>query len=160
MERYQAILENEEYITHVMNCQELEKDRKFCHHDMSHFLDVARIGMILNLTEGYGIPKDILYAAALLHDVGRDVQYKDGTPHEVSSAEIAESILLSTSYGEEERRDIIEAISSHRNRDIMDEKSLRGLLCRADKMSRPCFACKAEPECDRKKQTKNMDLNW
>ncbi len=67
---------------------------------------------------------------------------------------------MSTSYGEEERRDIIEAISSHRNRDIMDEKSLRGLLCRADKMSRPCFACKAEPECDWKKQTKNMDLNW
>ncbi len=160
MERYQAIIENQEYITHVRNIEKYEVDREFGHHDMSHFLDVARVGMLLNLTEDYNIPKDILYAAALLHDVGRDVQYEDGTPHEIASAEISEHILMSTDYNEDERSIILEAIASHRNDDIKDERNLKGLLYRADKLCRPCFFCKAEPECYWKRDKKNMELIW
>ncbi len=160
MERYQAIIENGKYITHVRNIEKYESDRQFGHHDMSHFLDVARVGMLINLTEEYNIPKDILYAAALLHDVGRDVQYENGTPHEIASCDIAKDILMSTSYNEDECKMILEAIASHRNKDVKEEKNLRGLLYRADKLCRPCFFCKAEPECYWKSDDKNMELIW
>ena len=78
MEKYDKILHDEVYITHIRRCEECEKDREFGHHDMAHFLDVARVGMIINLTENYCISKALIYGAALLHDVGRDVQYLEG----------------------------------------------------------------------------------
>ena len=160
MERYEKIIRNEVYITHIRRCEEFEKDRKFGHHDMSHFLDVARVGMLINLTEGYNIPKDMIYAAALLHDVGRDVQYSDGTPHDEASVAISEELLKETDYSKEEQAMILEAIGDHRKADIRYEKSLSGLLYRADKESRPCYFCIAEPECNWKSDKKNKELIW
>ncbi|MCR5735916.1 MAG: HD domain-containing protein [Lachnospiraceae bacterium] len=160
MERYDEILKNELYVKHLEKTYEYEKDRIFCHHDMSHFLDVARIGMLINLTDGYGISKDIIYAAALLHDVGRDVQYENGTPHEIASAEIAEIILKDTDYTEDERRMILKAVKDHRDESVKDDNSLSGLIYRADKLSRPCYYCRAEKECNHKKDKKNAFLIW
>ncbi|MCR4739233.1 MAG: HD domain-containing protein [Lachnospiraceae bacterium] len=160
MERYDKIIINELYRTHLEKTREYEKERIFCHHDMSHFLDVARIGMLLNVTEGYGIDKDIIYAAALLHDVGRDVQYEDGTPHEAASADIAEIILDGTDYTPDERKLILKAIRDHRDESVKDEKNLSGLIYRADKLSRPCYYCSAEKECNHKKNKKNASLIW
>ena len=160
MERYNAILKNEEYIKHVRNIEKYESDRVFGHHDMAHFLDVARVGMLINLTEGYDQPKDLIYAAALLHDVGRDVQYEDGTPHDLASYEIAERILKETEYSEEERNQILTAIGDHRRGDIRNERSLSGLLYRADKESRPCYFCRAFEECNWKPDKKNTELVW
>lgn len=160
MERYEAILHNEVYIKHIRRCEEFEKNREFGHHDMAHFLDVARVGMLINLTEGYNIPKDMIYAAALLHDVGRDVQYADGTPHDEASVAIARELLKETEYTADECEALLTAIGDHRNTDIRKEKNLSGLLYRADKESRPCFFCIAEPECNWKKDKKNMELIW
>lgn len=160
MERYEKIIRNTVYITHIRRCEEFEKDREFGHHDMAHFLDVARVGMLINLTEDYNVPKDMIYAAALLHDVGRDVQYAEGIPHDEASVKIAEELLKDTEYTPEEQRAILEAIGNHRKADIRNEKSLSGLLYRADKESRPCYFCIAEPECNWKSTKKNMELIW
>ena len=73
---------------------EAEKDRIFCRHTMEHFLDVARLMYIYDLEDGAGIDKEIIYAAALLHDIGRFRQYEEGVPHDVASAQIATVILL------------------------------------------------------------------
>ncbi|MBP3603187.1 MAG: HD domain-containing protein [Lachnospiraceae bacterium] len=158
MKRINQILELDSYRKYLKKNEKAEEDRKFCHHDMAHFLDVARIAMILNEKEDYGIEEEFIYAAALLHDIGRWKQYKDGTPHEEASAELAPEILAKCGFSPEEISVIVTAISHHRNSKIMDDKDLNGLLYRADKLSRPCFACKEEKNCNWKADKKNMRL--
>ena len=160
MEKYEVILKDAEYIEHIRKIEELEVERIFDRHNISHFLDVARIGMLINLTEEYGIEKDMIYAAALLHDVGRDVQYIDGTPHEKASVPIAKEILSRTEYSTKEIELILKAINDHRTKEIKDEKSLSGLIYRADKMSRPCYLCNVEKDCNWTDEKKNKRLIW
>ncbi|MDO4302452.1 MAG: HD domain-containing protein [Bacillota bacterium] len=158
MERANRILEHPKYRKYLAKNEEAEAQRRFCHHNMGHFLDVARLAVILNETEGYGIERELIYGAALLHDVGRWMQYQDGTPHEKAGVMLSLEILEDCGFTGEEQKYILEAIGNHRNSDIKEEKSLSGLLYRADKLSRPCFACKVEPECDWKQGKKNKKL--
>ncbi|NLL78660.1 MAG: HD domain-containing protein [Clostridiales bacterium] len=158
MERKNKILKHDLFIEYYSRIEYHERERKFCHHDMVHFLDVARLAMILNLKEQLGVDEEFIYAAALLHDIGRFRQYEDGTPHEKASAELAWEILSECGFDRKEASVIIEAISRHRDPNSAGEKNLNGLLYRADKMSRSCFCCKAEPECDWKAEKKNHIL--
>lgn len=135
-----------------------EADRRFCRHDMVHFLDVARIAMIINLEEKMGIPEDLIYGAALLHDIGKYRQYEEGVPHEQASALIAPEILRDCGFDEKETNVIKDAILQHRNSGMIPERSLRGVLYRADKASRPCFACKAAENCNWKEGRKNKNI--
>ncbi|MDD6812768.1 MAG: hypothetical protein PUD93_13090, partial [Lachnospiraceae bacterium] len=66
MERIDKILNHELFIFCLKKNEEAERERIFCRHNMEHFLDVARIGEILNLEEHRRIPKVQIYAAALL----------------------------------------------------------------------------------------------
>lgn len=160
MERINCIIENrqwQEYLGRIAKC---ETDRIFCRHDRIHFLDVARLAWIYNLEEGLGIEKERIYAAALLHDIGRFVQYQDGTPHPQASALLAPEILRRSGFEEEEIAEITEAIRQHGNAQIKDEKSLRGVIYRADKASRACYACKAEAQCDWSSRKKNLKLQY
>lgn len=84
MERVNGILKDPLYRTCLSKIALFERDRIFCGHDMAHFLDVARLAYIFNLEENLGIEKEEIYTAALLHDVGRFVQYEDGTPHQLA----------------------------------------------------------------------------
>ena len=158
MERVNRILRQDLYLDYLKRNELAEKDRKFCRHDMVHFLDVARIAMILNQMEDYGIEPEMIYAAALLHDIGRWKQYLDGTPHEKASAFLSPEILFKSGFDEEETNVIVAAIESNRDQGIREERSLKGLLYRADKDSRPCFACEAEKECNWKNERKNLLL--
>lgn len=158
MERVNSILENKIYQKYLKRNEKEEKKRIFCRHDMTHFLDVARIALILNMEENCGIEKELIYAAALLHDIGRWMQYQDGTPHEQASAGLAPEILVKSGFDEREQELILGAILSHRDASVKDEKTLRGLLYRADKLSRSCFACKAQEKCDWKAEKKNMRI--
>ncbi len=63
-------------------------------------MDVARIAYILSVDGAYAISKEIIYAAALLHDIGKWKQYEDGTPHEKASADLAEQILEASGFSE------------------------------------------------------------
>ena len=160
MDRINRILENKQYQEYLALNELAEKDRKFCYHDIGHFMDVARIGMILNLEEQVKIDKELLYGAALLHDIGRFKQYQDGTPHEKASAELARGILRECGFNDLETHDIISAIENHRYGRISGECNLDGVLYRADKLSRACFACKAEKDCNWKGDKKNLTVKY
>lgn len=160
MERIDKILNHDLFIRHLKENEAAEADRRFCRHNMVHLLDVARIAMILNLQEGNSVEKDLIYGAALLHDIGRHVQYENGTPHEIAGAVIAPEILKDCGYDEKETAVIVSAIRTHRTKEVEREKTLNGILYRADKASRACFACKAEAECDWKQEKKNLQIKW
>ncbi len=160
MNRVNLILENSKYQQYIDKIKQAEEDRIFCLHNMSHFMDVARIAYSINLEEGLKIPKELIYATALLHDIGRFKQYEDGTPHEKVSAELAPEILEETGFEEAEQVELLRAIREHRNKDVAKERSLAGIIYRADKLSRPCFACVAEKQCAWKKNKKNMKISY
>ena len=157
-ERLNRIILHETYRTCLRKTAEYEKDRLFCKHDMSHFLDVARIGMLLNIQESYGIEPELVYAAALLHDIGRWKQYETGADHAQESAKLAPPILEACAFTREEQECILSAIATHRDASVRDQKNLNGLLYRADKSSRPCFFCEQEKACNWKEGKKNLSL--
>lgn len=158
MDRIDKILNHHSFIENLEKNKAAEADRCFCRHDMVHFLDVARIGMIINLEEGIGISREMIYAAALLHDIGKHRQYGEGIPHEQASGAIAPGILLECGFDENETDVIVDAILQHRNSQMFPERNLRGVLYRADKASRACFSCKAEKECNWKGSKKNLKI--
>lgn len=152
MERIDRILAHPEHLKSLARVKKLEKTREFCRHGMRHLLDVSRIGYIMVLEEGLPVPKDIMYAAGLLHDVGKYVQYETGIPHPQAGAELADGILKDCGYSEEERRLICRAIANHSRKggvfgDVSPD-SLDSVLYRADKASRNCFRCKKKEQCD------------
>lgn len=142
--------------------EQAEQNRTFCRHQMNHLLDVARIAYIQNLEQGMGFSRELIYAAALLHDIGKARQYEAGIPHEIASAEIAEVILRDVSgtgngFTTEEQDQILAAIRSHRK--YREEMSVfEKLLYTSDKKSRQCFACPAEKECNWSAGKKNREI--
>ena len=159
-DRIDKILSHELFLYHLQANNTAEADRRFCRHNMEHFLDVARIGMIINLQEEMELPSDWIYAAGLLHDMGKHIQYEDGTPHEIASGEIAPDILADCGFPEEEIKVIVEAILAHRDAKTAEERNLKGVLYRADKASRACFACEAEGDCNWKDGKKNLCIKY
>ena len=160
MERIDKILKHNLFLQSLSENNTAEADRRFCRHNIEHFLDVARIGMIINLEEELHISKEWIYAAALLHDIGKHRQYREGIPHEKASGEIAPQILKDCGFADNETGVIVDAILSHRDAVVALEKNLRGLLYRADKASRACFACKAEADCNWKDGKKNFTIQY
>jgi len=160
MYRIDKILKHDLFLYHLGQNNAAEADRRFCRHNIVHFLDVARIGEIINLEENIGLDRELIYAAALLHDMGKHIQYEDGTAHEKAGGVIAPGILEDCGFSDIENRMITDAVLHHRDKDIMNERSLRGVLYRADKASRACFACDAESECNWKEDKKNLSLKY
>ena len=65
--------------------------------------------------------------------------------------------LKDCGFNDEETGVIVTAISRHRDPEAAKEKNLNGILYRADKASRACFACDAEKDCNWKDGKKNLD---
>lgn len=158
MERVNRILRHPMWKGALAQIEELEKERPFCGHGADHLLHVARLAYIENLEQDRRISKELIYGAALLHDIGRGLQYTDGIPHEEAGYAMAPQILADCGFGGQEKDDILEAIRCHRDKGVAKEPSLRGLIYRADKKSRNCFACAAEAQCDWKKEKKNWGI--
>ncbi len=158
-DRINSILYNQKYISYINKNEKCEKDRIFCHHDLSHFFDVARIAYILNLENNLNFSKDIIYAAALLHDIGRWKQYEEGISHDAASAELAIDILKESGYSSHEINEIVAAISHHR-KDSEDKNSLSYIIYFSDKASRSCFSCKAARECNWSEEKKNNIIKY
>lgn len=91
--RISLIWQHPLYQKHCEKIQELEKDRIFCRHTPEHFLDVARLMYIYSLENKLNLSREIIYATALLHDIGRAQQYLSGISHDIAGAEIAGKIL-------------------------------------------------------------------
>ena len=164
MERVNRILRHPDFIRLQEELDRLEADRRFCRHGMQHLIDTARLAYLFALESSADLPKDVIYAAALLHDIGRAEQYRNGTPHDVAGCAAAEPILAECGFAEEERDMILTAIGSHRKekskKKAMVKEALAAILYHADKKSRLCFLCNAEAECNWAKEKKNMTLEY
>ncbi len=159
MERVNRIVTHPIWAKSVKEINEAERERIFCRHDTTHLLDVARLAYLENLEKHFSFAKEIIYAAALLHDVGRAAQYRDGIPHDQAGAEIAAHILADCGFGAEEQRQILAAITEHRSADTAIAQNLSGLIYRADKASRMCLFCPAQDQCNWSNEKKNLYLN-
>ena len=158
MTRVQAIWQHPLYQKHLNALTRLESDRIFCRHTPEHFLDVARLAYIFALERNLDCSRELIYCTALLHDIGRARQYEDDTPHDEAGAAIAGQILNELGFSMEEMEAIIAAIRGHRAQ--TDPTVLGKLLYTADKSSRNCFSCKAEPECYWSPAKKNMTIQY
>lgn len=158
MERINRIIGHPLYQEYLKRISDWEKDREFCRHNTVHFMDVARIAMILNEQDDYKIEKECIYATALLHDIGRWQQYETGICHARASAQLASAILEDCGFSPVECERILSAISTHRQEEVKEQKNLNGLLYRADKLSRPCYFCEQEKNCNWKDGKKNLEI--
>lgn len=158
MERIQHIYRHPLFREQFARLQEAEKDRIFCRHTMEHFLDVARLMYIYSLENKNDIDKELIYAAALLHDIGRYEQIALGTPHHESGSRMAGIILPECGFSPEETRRIQNAIACHRSSHAQTEDLLSIYLYKADKQSRNCFCCPANPECNWNESQKNDQI--
>lgn len=155
MENVNIILNHPKYKALLEQLNYLEKDREFCNHTLEHFLDVARIAYITVLEEGLDYSKEVIYSIALLHDIGRVLEYNNRVEHHEGSAIIAEELLQDTSFNKEEKALIIKPIKEHRKESV-DE--LSKIIYKSDKLSRNCFNCSAYKDCYWKEDKKNKRI--
>lgn len=155
MERVNRILKNEKFKQYIDTVELIERERIYCRHGLEHCIDVARITMLLSYEENIVLDKELVYAAAVLHDIGRS---SPNAEHHKKNAELAEPILKVCGFSPAEREKIEEVIENHGNNDVADEKSFRGLFYRADKLSRSCYGCKAAAFCYWDGEKKNLSL--
>ena len=147
MDRINKIITHPMYIEYLTRNDIAEKDRYFCKHGFQHALDVARVAYIIAMEEGFQYGKDTVYAAGLLHDIGRWKEYADGSDHAIVSAELAETILHDCGFSEEEVDKILQAIKNHRIK--KSDASLSAILYNSDKKCRNCIQCNAKSKCKR-----------
>lgn len=157
MERIHKIMTHPLYVSCREKIDRLEKNRIFCRHGLSHSLDVARILYIKTLENNIPIKKDVIYAVALLHDIGRALEYEQGVSHHEAGVEISERILRECDYTKEECNRMLCAIGAHK-----EKTELGSILCQllyeADKESRPCFECEASAQCYWSEERKNKTI--
>jgi len=148
MARVNQLLEHEDYISYMEKINELEKERRFCKHGFEHGLNVARVAYAYVLEKGEIIlSKEVVYAAAILHDIGRWVEYQTGEDHAEVSAQLALPMLEVSRFNSEDIQVILQGIREHR-RHPEDNLSLLGeALALADDWSRDCRHCSAQTLC-------------
>lgn len=160
LSRLNKLIKLDLYMDCYNEIEKFEEDRIFCRHDFSHFLDVARLSLIYNISENLNLSQEILYTTAFLHDIGRGVQYKENTPHNIASVDISREMLEISGYNDEEISSISFAILNHESFDKANNSNdaLSKVLYKADKKSRNCFMCKAENMCKWSLDKKNMKI--
>lgn len=159
MNRVNQLYQHPVYQEKFLALQEAEKHRKFCKHTLEHFLDVARLMYIDALEREIDLSREIIYAMALMHDIGRIDQITKGIPHEQAGAELCDSILPDCGFAGEEIAVIKTAILHHRKGTDTEQNPYGEMLYRADKKSRNCYACDMQAECywDRNKMNLRID---
>ncbi len=158
MKRIDDILEHPTFKEHLNRINEAEINRIYCLHGIAHLLDVARIGYIMNIEQQLGYSKEMIYAMALLHDIGRNKEYESGASHHQIGADIAMGVLCEVGFALEERTEICDAIRNHKKQPEEAEKNLSYILYKADKLSRNCFSCKAYDSCYWEEEKKNKNI--
>ena len=154
LETANRILKNSTFRLKLEELAELEKERVFCGHGLEHLLAVARMTMLICIERGIPAEEDIVYSAALLHDIGRVEEYTQGIPHETVGAETAQRILSEVGCGSKKAEKIIGIIRSHRSEGDKAD-TLEAVFYEADKKSRMCSFCKAQDECNWPNEKRN-----
>lgn len=148
MTRVNRLLDHEDYIRSMEKIERLEKERRFCKHGFEHGLNVARIAYAFILEKGERIlPKEVVYAAAFLHDIGRWVEYETGEDHAEASARLAHPMLEEFGFSAEDIQIILTGIREHRNHQADNSTLLGEALALADDWSRDCRHCTAQTLC-------------
>lgn len=161
MERIHRIQSHPLFQTLWKKLQDAERERVFCRHTMEHFLDVARLMYIYALEDGVDLRKDVIYAAALLHDIGRYEQLISGTPHDIAGARLAGSIMQECGYHDDEIRSVQSAVLKHREHSGAEgREALSVYLYRADKKSRLCFSCPTREACNWSEEMRNLWIDY
>lgn len=178
MRRVHLIYEHLVFQEKYRALQEAEKDRRFCKHTLEHFIDVARLMYIYALEHRLSVSKEVIYAMALMHDIGRIDQIERGIPHEQAGAALCDIILPECGFTEKETETIKAAILRHRSaaesgsdaehRNFAgcgsnvehDRDPCHEMLYWADKRSRSCYACDMRKECnwDQEKMSLEIDV--
>jgi len=157
--RIDNILKDSVYMEYVDHNARAAQDDPFCKHDLVHMVDVARIAYILVLERqdinyfikeaglrGREAAKEVIYAAGLLHDIGKWKEIESGVDHAAYGARLARDILERSEFDDNEISVITRAIFEHRN--ISQEMSFLGeRMHRADNLSRVCAQCLAKCDC-------------
>lgn len=156
MQRIQAIVSHPLFRDSLRKIEEMERERIYCKHGLPHVLDVARIASLLAVDRQLDVPRDVIYAAALLHDIGRLQQYETGEDHAAAGIRTAQEILRDTAFDEQEQQAILQAVGKHRKGDAAH--ALAQLLCEADDASRMCFTCAANDTCYWQEERKNHTI--
>ena len=151
------ILNNKDFRNYLKKNKKFDKKSEFCNHNLEHFINVARIAYIINLEKSLGFKKEVIYGAALLHDIGKWTKNISKEPHSQVSARLALEILEDSGYEETDISIIISAIKGH-STNAEDDGGLNYLLYYSDKKSRNCFCCKASNHCNWDETKKNHGI--
>jgi len=154
--RVNLVIEHPLFKEYALKNAQAEEKRLFCKHGFEHGLAVARIAYIYLLEEGKtSLSKEVVYAAAVLHDLGRWREYETGEDHALVGAELVMPILLESGFNLEEVKVIVQGISEHCF-DPKHELSLLGkALAYADDWARDCRSCISQKDCY--KYSREMD---
>lgn len=103
-------------------------------HDSQHIYRVLYFA--LDIAKDYAVDKDILIAAALLHDIGRGAQYKNPEcDHAVVGAAMAQDFLTGLGWDENKAAWVSDCIATHRFRNSNPPASFEAkILFDADKL--------------------------
>ena len=156
MDSVNDILRHPVFSEHLTRLDTLEQTRYFCRHGLPHLLDVARMMWIAALERQLPLSREVVYATALLHDLGRVEQIEEGIPHHQASAQLVARILPDAGFNDAEIALIQAAIASHRSDG--GENNLGQLLYWADKKCRACWVCPAKEECNWPDEKKNLEI--
>jgi len=157
MIRIEQIMAHPLYIEAMAGIQDAERDRTFCRHGLEHCLDVARILYIMVLEQHLDYDKEVIYATALLHDIGRYEEYMHEISHHEAGIRLAGEILGDCDFAQDEKTMILQAIGDHKEYDAKGQEFSR-LLYQADKRCRGCYACKARKDCYWEEERKNSTI--
>lgn len=146
--RVNQIVKNPLFVELSLKNAQAEQKRKFCSHGFDHGLAVARIAYIFLMEEkNTSLSKEVIYAAAVLHDLGRWREYETGKDHAIVGAELVQPILEEAGFTSEEAEIIRIAIREHRCDPNAQLSVLGKALAYADDWARDCQSCKNKGEC-------------
>lgn len=154
--RVNRIIKHPLFKEYALKNAQAEEKRAYCNHGFDHGLAVARIAYIyLQEEEDKSLSKEVVYAAAVLHDLGRWREYETGENHALVGAELVKPILKESGFGPKEEEVIVQGIREHRL-DPERELSLLGrALAYADDWARDCRSCTSQEACY--KYSQSMD---
>lgn len=103
-------------------------------HDSQHIYRVLYFA--LDIANGFDVEKDALIAAALLHDIGRDAQFKNPEcDHAIVGSEMAYKYLSEIGWDEYKAAHVRTCIATHRFRNSNSPESVEAkILFDADKL--------------------------
>lgn len=148
MEMANKILKHPKFIKYLELNAKAERDRRFCCHDLQHAVDTARVAYIIALENKFNLSRDIIYSAALLHDIAKWKQYSSKADHALEGAVLAEQILKDVDMNAQDSELILDAIRSHRTGGE-NNSPLGMVLYAGDKACRLCSRCAVIHECNR-----------